>query len=364
MNRHWTHRRVALALCALALLLSGDVDARDRLWLRVSAHCKTDDYKASSVTGIAAGIAATAIGSLVQALSDWIAADDIFVVSSSIAQQPLYVVKNDKRVFSPSCLLLNFGPKPVPDKPIKDLEATDEFKNSPVFMQLVFVPSDDDSALGLRVTRWKYDHLLDPTTAPFRKSERTVTVEVSFAAATGALFFTSAYAVTGTEAEIKNAMSDPSNPFGHTLAWYAMPSVVAPSPDTTSYGVVNIRASITELAEASAFAKAFSSGLSGQKTALEDLVRDKLNQALDPSAAAQATLTSLAAVQDAWTQYQAAHEKLTQDYADKAKYCASMQQATIDRAILSQRERFARTVFDTAHVSFTPLPPLSPPSCP
>jgi hypothetical protein len=395
--------RVLLASAALALGACATAPAPraasepDRLWVQATPACnpiaepttQAQAPRVASVPEIGAAIVAGAVGEWLKAAANWLKADSTYTVSTILPLDDAFrhrasaVARRDAAdpdaVFVPRCVTLSVGPDAVglldtqgAPVPMPRLVRRQDYLASPVFIQIEYNSAHDGSAVAPTVVHWKYERFLDPEAAPLRKPQRQVTIEVLVTqpAVDGSadVDVHSTYRAVGSiedYARMSAKIERQVPPYNVPGPWQPRPSRSPPAgwPQDKPYGPVNLKATITELAWASDFAKFFASGLSSQQSEIESLVEARIKEAVDPTARAQARLAALSTAQSARSQYASAY-KAAQDAGKE--YCAG--KATRDAvelalAILRQDEALARRAMDHAGIAFTPMPALDVPAC-
>jgi hypothetical protein len=365
------------SILLMAVTMSSNAHGEDRLWLQITQSCNTPKPKGPQPEAVpilvpfVSDLIASSVGALIKSAADTIAADERYTIETVLAYEPAFSVGADSSVpeFLPTCVTLNVGKDAVKiidqttKKPLflEDVIASDEYNASPVVIQLTYTPSQDKTALAGRVNVWKYDKFIDPKTVVFRKPAHRVTIEVKFAEPDGTAILTNTLQIKATETDIGSVKPA----YGELLPWTKRPTKSAPDtrPQNAAYdfGPVNVSASIAEIAEASGFAKVFSTSLAAQQQPIETLIRDRITQSLDASAAAQAKITALSSAQTARDQYETAYNeaKTAVDAYLTSRSDADKQKALLKLAVLKQREILARDAFDKASISFIPLPAIT-----
>jgi hypothetical protein len=129
------------------------------------------------------------------------------------------------------------------------------------------------------------------------------------------------------------------------------------------FGPVNVSATLTEIAKPSWLGKTFSTTLTTEKSALQDFVKQKVKDEIDPAARAQAKLDLANAASTALAAYDTAYAAASTAYAtyQGAASAANKASLVVKLAVLRQQEVVTREAFDAAGMSFQPYPAIPPP---
>jgi hypothetical protein len=340
----------------------------DRLWVQVTAQDRTALEMAGAE--VIAGVIASGIGAVVKGVADRLIATDQYTITTTLAFEPAFrrVANSSRDEFLPKFITLNVGPEPINpktflhDTPKLTYPPHDMPKlNSPVVIQVEIVESKDRTAVAAKVRHWTYQRSLEPGKVPFRARRRKVTVEIKMTDIDGRALLTLAMQVQGTQQQINSQLPQ----LEERLPWAKRPSMSVPPETPTgqdvSFGPVNIECKITEVAETSGFAKFLGATLNSQKGAIETYVKERVTQALDDTAAANAQLQALTAASAARQRYEAAYKEVEaakQAAAQASRGSTAALDLQVKLAILRQREVLAREAFQQAMLAFDPLPPI------
>jgi len=362
--------------------MSDDGQVGNRLWVQVRQRpAAARAEEAALPAAIAVDLVASGVGAIVKSAADRLVATDQWVIRTVLAYEPAFAMPGGATAarFLVHGITLNVGPKPVPLRDERGQERSLEavagssrgapdspYARSPVVIGLELAESADGTALTASITHWKYAGFLDPSPAPFRRSRRKVTVEVKISDPEGSALLKMAMQVEADAGGL--AAARPND--GERLPWMRrpvknFPGERAPGVEQT-FGPVNVEASITEVAEPSAFAKVLGAVLGNQKAAVEKYVRDRVGQALDETEAAKARLDAVKEASTARAEYDAAWATATE--AKKVHEGATGQAREVARQALQlklvalrQKEILARAAFDRSGLPFAPLPAIPEP---
>ena len=349
---------------------------QNRLWVQVMPPPKEppSGQEVAIPATIVADLIASGVGAIVKPAADLLIASDKYVIKTVLAQEPGFVIRANatSASFLLKCITLNVGPKailiynkdPLVPLSLDVIQESKEYKDSPVVIRLEFNESADRMALAARVTHWKYEQFLSPSSTWLRTPKRKVTVEVKISDVDGSVLLATAMQVDGDSSMLKNACPND----GERLPWMKRPvknfSGERDPTQDKEFGPLNIEASITEVAEPSVFAKILGTTLGNQKAAIEKYVKDRVTQALDETEAAKAKLASLKEASSARDEYEAAYKavveakKIFDGAADGAPRSAAEQTLVLKRATLDQKKMFTRAAFDRAGLAFDPMPEI------
>jgi hypothetical protein len=334
----------------------------DRLWVQVQAREPRDKARLEAIAlpAIAADIVASGIGNLIKAASDHLIATDTYVISALHPYDPAFRKASGGPVeFLPRRIVLNVGAAPVRLEQVAPGKVPDEA--SPVVIAIDIIESRDRTAVRGEVTFWRYARFIATGFTAFKKARRKISIELKMTGVDAQTLLTIAIHLTGTEADIQQTSWGPDD----RLPWAKRPTMSGPD-GFDEFGVVNIEAKITEVAEPSGFAKFLGTWLGGQKSTVETFVKNTVMQALDQSAGAEAQLRVLEAARTARQSYETAYtDAATARKAfDEASAATDKPKArtalALKLAILQQRQIFAREAFNKAGLAFEPLPEIKP----
>jgi hypothetical protein len=366
------------ALATLSIAAQPSAAATQKLWANVvqlpATRCAPAAFAMDSIgTDLVVSIAASAVGNLVDAVADYLNTDDVYLLSLAIPLDAGFAATRTATTttavtttdFSVSCMVVNVGEKPVVKFPgaLSWDEAIDKdaFSASPVVVAIALQNAALDparTAIAGRVTYWKYAHFVNPSPRWFRNPERLVALDVELKKPDASSILK--ISLSAKADELTMPTSVPAS--GAWFPWVARPTMSLPAGSSHSgrFGPINMEVTLKETAYPSWFGKLLGGSVTGQKAALQQVVQDKLNQALDPAAAAQASLALLAAANTSLVAYQTAYDAANTALANyNANPSAALKQVlALKRAMLSQQEALTRQAFDKAGLSFVAFPDI------
>lgn len=356
--------------------MSSYTNVQNRLWVQVIPLCELQRPAVQAKAlpeAIITNLVASGVGAIIQSAVDKLATDQ-YVIKTVIAYEPGFVIRANasSASFLLNCVTLNVGPQPIPilDKhtrlplPLDVITNKEEYEQSPVVIRLEFTESSDRTAVAARITHWKYSNFIDSSTSPLRKPGRKISVEIKISDVESGLLLATAMQVEGDRAKL----SDFRPNHGERLPWMKRPmknfSGDRIQTQDQEFGPLNIEVTITEVAESSRLGMILAAVLGNQKTAIEAFVKDHVNRAINETEAAKAKLGSLKEAATALENYKNAYKeaitaKGTFDAAsDPIAKRLAKQALTLQLATLDQKEILARTLFDSAQLSFEPMEPI------
>lgn len=337
-----------------------------RLWIQATNRTAVNQgvVPETVATTFLATLVSSGVGALITTAADRLLADNEYTLSDTLAFEPAFhaVQPGAPGEFVLRTITINVGSAPIElehDGQLSDKVVTEADRTgTSVVVRVDFEPSLDGTALAGHVTHWVYRRCLDPRTA-LRAPQRKVTIEIKVTDTAGASLLSTTMQVTATVDTLATAC--PAG--GQRLPWAHKPAAAAPAGAAGYFGPVNILVRITEAAAPSWLGRLLGNTLSGQKAAVETIVKDAVTQALDTSAPAQARLDSVEAAQTAWTAYVTAYQKVmaAREAFDKDRSSANHQVLVLALAVLAERLALARDAHGRAGLTLQPLPDVAAP---
>jgi hypothetical protein len=312
-------------------------------------------------------LAASTVGKAVDAITNYLTADDEYVVGTLVPISHLFYVTCPEPLataFAPRRIIVNLGPHPVKIDDKGEIEPDIALARSPVAVAVEFFEPVGDpraSALGVRLAHWKYNRFVNPHHPWIHDPVRSASLDIEFLRPdrTSALRFS--LEVSARASEISSIRPEGSE----ALPWLprptgSYPTTGGPASLNAPFDPANLKVTLREVAKPSLFGKQIGSALGANKTAIEEYVKKQLTGISDAGAQASARLAAVTSASAQFDKYQSAHkaavDALAALEAGSGDQVKLRQAHELALAALRAQEALTRRAFDQASLPFHEMP--------